>query len=58
MGLLLDRGSRNGKGGRGLLDQRMKSEGLPSYEGKRKGTKGLSCRGRVTRVVLGCGKEF
>lgn len=52
----MERGEGAWKGG--LLDQRTKSEGLPSYEGKRKGTKGLSCRGRITRVVLGCGKEL
>ncbi len=50
----MEKGEGAWKGG--LLDQRMKSESLPSYEGKRKGTKGLSRKGRVTRVVLGCGK--
>ncbi len=50
----MEKGETTWKGG--LLDQRLISEGLPSYEGKRKGIKGLSRKGRVTRVVLGCGK--
>jgi hypothetical protein len=62
MGLLLDRRNRSGKGGGslegGLSYQRMKSESLPSYEGKRKGTQGLSHKGRITRVVLGYGKKL
>ncbi len=50
----MKKGETTWKGG--LLDQRLMSEGLPYYEGKRKRTKGLSRKGRVIRVVLGCGK--
>lgn len=51
----MEKGEGAWKGG--LLDQKTKSESLLSYEGKRKGTKGLSHRGKVTRVVLGRGKK-
>jgi hypothetical protein len=41
-----------------LLGLKMKNEGLPSCENKRKGTRGLSHKGRLSRVVLRCGKQL
>jgi hypothetical protein len=36
----------------------MKIKGLPSSEGNGRGTRGLSCKGKTSRVILGCGKMF
>jgi hypothetical protein len=45
-------GSLDGK----LLGPRTKDDSLPSCVSKRKRTRGLSGRCRISRVILGCGK--
>jgi hypothetical protein len=41
-----------------LWGLKTKNDGLPYYKNKRKGTRGLSHRGRISKVVLGCGKKL
>jgi hypothetical protein len=41
-----------------LLGLKTKIDGMSFCEDKKKRTRGLSCRSRISRIVLGCGKEF